>query len=140
MISIHVGKHYFGEVEEVAAQLTTRLRHRKCLTREDVKGIFKKYFPSLLDESPLPDFLEMQPGELFGLYRKASEIDANGFLPYNDGGGYVDLVAIRGKVTEREVRCSVFKNCQDDEDGGDTPSDIEEREYHFGRRWSSFIV
>ncbi len=139
VVSIHVGKHCFGEVEEVAAQLTEQLRHRKPLTREDVKNIFKKHFPALPDESPLPDFLEMQPGELLGLYRKARKIRTNCFLPYNDGGGYVNLVAIRGKVTEHEVRRSVFKKCKDEEDEG-APGDADEKEFHFGRRWSNCIL
>ena len=41
VVSTHVGKHCFGEVEEVAVQLTEQLRHRKPLNREDVKNSFK---------------------------------------------------------------------------------------------------
>lgn len=81
----------------------------------------------------------MQPGELLGLYRKARKIRANCFLPYNDGGGYVDLVAIRDKVTEHEVRRSVFKKCKDEEDEG-APGDADEKKFHFGSRWSNCIL
>lgn len=140
VVSVHVGKHCFGEVDELGQELTRRLKHRERLTREEVKNLYKKYFPTLPEESPIPDFVELQPGVLLGLYRKAFKISASCFLPYNDGGGYVDLVAIRDKVTEREVRLSVFPNCGDDEKNADMSSDAVDKEFSFGPRWRSCIL
>lgn len=136
VMSVHVGKHVQDEVETIATRLTKRLQRGQRLTRENIRKIFKKFSDDCT-------FWEMQPGELLGLFKKATKIGADGFLPYYDGGGYSDLIAIRGKVTAREVRQSVFKNCQDDEENESLLSNderVREKEDEFGLRWRRFIL
>lgn len=130
VMSVHVGKHVEGAVEAIATQLTKRLQRGQHLTRENIRKIFKKFS----DDT----FWAMQPGELLGLFKKATQIGASGFLPYHDGGGYTDLIAIKGKATVHKVRQSVFKNCENDEESENILSDVErvrEKEYDFGSQW-----
>lgn len=132
--SVHVGKHVSELVEKIAHQLTKLLRERKPLVPKNLKRIFREF-----DESGSVDWLEMSPGELLGLYQKALAFRADGFLPCHDGCGYSDLLAIRGKVTEREVWRSVASGNPGEKNpfsGGDP----EEKQLSFGSQWSKFIL
>lgn len=141
--SVHLGKHQGEDPEQIAVALTELLKTGKKLTKKDWYEIIRRF--QLNPEEN--NFLEVQPGGLRAFYNMALKFKADGIIPYYDGAGYSDIVAIKGKVTVLEVRKAVFhipagseQEKEDEKDLAENSPTEEEKRFSFGPRYADFVL